>query len=329
MMNRRTFVGTAAVALLVVTSPGDAQSSTKVPRIGVLYTGTPSTASQSSEAFRQGLREQGYVDGQNIVVENRFGDGKPERLIELAAELVRIKVDVIVTSTDESIVAVKRQTQTTPIVMTASNDPVGTGFVSSLARPGGNVTGFTSISPELSAKKLELLREAVPGLSRVAIMWNPDIPGALLDYKATEEAARSLRLQLQSVEVSRADDIDRAFSALTTGRAEALIVVPSTLTLDNRGKIASLAQKNRLPSMYGGRAFAEAGGLMAYGSILTERWRRAATYVDKILKGAKPGELPVEQPTKFELVINMKTAKALGLTLPSSLLRRADELIQS
>jgi putative ABC transport system substrate-binding protein len=268
------------------------------------------------------------VEGQNIVVERRFGDGRPERLTDLAAELVRLKVDVIVTSTDEAIVAVKRQTQTIPIVMTASTDPVGTGFVSSMARPGGNITGFTSISPELSAKKLELLREVVPGISRVAIMWNPEIRGALLDYKATEEAARSLRLQLQSVEVTRADDIARAFSVLTTGRAEALIVVPSTLTLDNRGQIASLAQKNRLPSVYGGRPFVEAGGLMAYGSSLAERWRRAATYVDKILKGAKPGDLPVEQPTKFELVINMKTAKALGLTLSPSLLRRADEVIQ-
>jgi putative ABC transport system substrate-binding protein len=268
------------------------------------------------------------VEGRNIVVEQRYGDGKLERLTELAAELVRLKVDVIVTPTDEAIAAVKRQTQTIPIVMTASTDPVGTGFVSSLARPGGNVTGFTSIFPELSAKKLELLKEVVPGLSRVAIMWNPDVRGALLEYKATEEAARAMRLQLQSVEVSRADDISRAFSALATGRAEALIVAPSTLTLDNRSQIASLAQTNRLPAIYGGKAFADAGGLMAYGSSLTERWRRAATYVDKILKGAKPGDLPVEQPTKFELVINMKTAKALGLTLPPSLLRRADDVIQ-
>lgn len=326
-MDRRVFVSAAAGAVLVRTFPANAQSPTKVPRIGVLYTGTSSTASQSSEAFRQGLREHGYKEGQNVVVEQRFGDARPERLTELAAELVRLKVAVIVTSTDEAIAAVKRQTQTIPIVMTASTDPVGTGFVSSLAHPGGNVTGFTSISPELSAKRLELLREAVPGLSRVAIMWNPDIRGALLDYKATEEAARSLRLQLQSVEVTRTDDIDRAFSALTTGRAEALIVTPSTLTLDNRVHIARVAQKNRLPSIYGGRAFAEAGGLMAYGSSLDERWRRAATYVDKILKGAKPGDLPVEQPAKFELVINMKTAKTLGLTLPPSLLRRADEAI--
>ena len=328
-MDRRTFVSAAAVAVLVRTFPANAQSPTKAPRIGVLYTGTPSTASQSSEAFRQGLREHGYKEGQNIVVEQRFGDAKPERLSELAAELVRLKADVIVTSTDEAIAAVKRQTQTIPIVMTASTDPVGTGFVSSLARPGGNVTGLTSMNPDLSAKKLEFLREAVPGLSRVAIMWNPDTRGNLLDYKATQEAARSLRLQLQSVEVSRADDIDRAFAALTAGRAQALIVVPSTLTLDNRGQIMTLAQKNRLPSIYGPpRALAEAGGLMVYGSSLDERWRRAATFVDKILKGAKPGDLPVEQPTKFELVINMKTAKALGLTLPPSRLRRADEVIQ-
>lgn len=327
-MDRRIFVSVAAGAVLVTTFPANSQPTTKISRIGVLYTGTPSTASQSSEAFRHGLREHGYREGQNIVVEQRFGDAKPERLPELAAELVRLKVDVIVTSTDEAIAAVKRQTQTIPIVMTASTDPVGTGFVSSLAHPGGNITGFTSISPELSAKKLELLREAVPGLARVAIMWNPDIRGALLDYKATEEAARSMRLQLQSVEVIRADEIDGAFSALTAGRAQALIVAPSTLTLDNRVKITRVAQNNRLPSIYAGRAFAEAGGLMAYGSSLDERWRRAATYVDKILKGAKPGDLPVEQPANFELVINMKTAKTLELTLPPSLLRRAHEVIQ-
>jgi putative ABC transport system substrate-binding protein len=328
-MDRRAFVSTVAGTLLSVAFPfAHAQPAAKVPRIGVLFTGTPATAAQVSEAFNLGLRERGYVEGKSILVERRFGDAKPERLSDLAAELVRLKVDVIVTSADEAIAAVKRQTQTIPIVMTASTDPVGTGFVSSLAHPGGNVTGFTSIFPELSAKKLELLREVVPGLSRVAIMWNPDIRGALLDYKATEEAARSLRLQLQSVEVSRADDIDRAFSEFTTGRAEALIVAPFTLTLDNRGQIASLAQKNRLPSIYGGRAFVEAGGLMAYGSSLDDRWRRAATFVDKILKGAKPGDLPVERPTKFEFVINVKTAKELGLTLPPSLLRRADEVIQ-
>jgi putative ABC transport system substrate-binding protein len=253
---------------------------------------------------------------------------KTERISELAAELVRLKVDVIVTATDAAIAAVKQQTQTIPIVMVNSADPVGTGFVASLAQPSGNVTGITSISPELSAKRLELLKEVVPGLSRVAIMWNPDVRGAVLDYKETDSATRSLRLQLQSVEVSRADDFERAFSALTTARAEALIVVPFPVAFTNRSQIASLAQKNRLPSMYGQREYADAGGLMAYGPNNAEQWRRAATYVDKILKGAKPGDLPIEQPTKFELVINLKTAKALGLTIPPSLLRRADEVIQ-
>jgi putative tryptophan/tyrosine transport system substrate-binding protein len=328
MMDRRTFVSTAAGALLVKAFPANAQPPTKVPRIGVLHPGASATSSQLAAAFTQGLRERGYVEGQNIVVERRFGDGRTERISELAAELVRLKVDVIVTSTDLGIAAVKQQTLMIPIVMVNSTDPVGTGFVASLARPGGNITGLTSISPELDAKRLELLKEVVPGLSRVAIMWNPDVRGAVLDYKETENAARSLRLQLQAVEVSRADDLDRAFSALTTGRAEALIVVGSAFAFANRGQIASLAQKHRLPSMYANREYMDAGSLIAYGHSLEDAWRRAATYVDKILKGAKPGELPVEQPTKFELAINLKTAKALGLTIPPSLLRRADEVIQ-
>jgi putative ABC transport system substrate-binding protein len=261
-------------------------------------------------------------------VERRFANGVAEQISGIAAELVRLKVDVIVTTTDVAIAAIKRQTQTIPIVMASSTDPVGTGFVASLARPGGNVTGLSSVSPELSAKRLELLREALPGLSRVAIMWNPDVRGAVLDYKETDTAARSLHLQLQSVEVSRADDFDRAFSALTTGRAEALVVVGSALVFTNRSQIASLALKNRLPTMSGISQYADAGGLISYGPNLADLWRRAATYVDKILKGAKPGELPVEQPTKFELIINLKTAKALGLTLPPSLLQRADEVIR-
>jgi len=235
---------------------------------------------------------------------------------------------VIVTSTDVGIAAVKLQTQTIPIVMANSTDPVGTGFVGSLARPGGNVTGLSSISPELSGKRLELLKEALPALSRVAIVWNPDVRGGVLDYKETESAARSLRLQLQSVEVNRADDFDRAFAALASGRAEALTVATFSLAFRNRSQIASLAQKNRLPSIFGLREYADAGGLMAYGPNYADGWRRAATYVDKILKGAKPGELPVEQPTKFELVINLKTATALRLTIPPSLLRRADHVIQ-
>jgi putative ABC transport system substrate-binding protein len=323
-----TIVVTLTLGTLVAPLTAGAQQVAKAPRIGVLHVGAPAAVSQLVEAFNQGLREHGYVEGQNIVVERRFGEARAERISEVAAELVRLKVDVIVVGTDQGVAAVKQQTQTIPIVMANSTDPVGTGFVASLARPGGNVTGFSIMAPELSAKRLELLKEAVPGLSRVAIMWNPDVRGAVLDYKETEGAARALRLQLQSVEVSRVDDFNRAFSALTTGRAEALIVVASALTFTNRGQIASLAQKNRLPSMVGLKQFADAGGLMAYGPSTTELWRRAATYVDKILKGAKPGDLPVEQPTKFELTINLKTAKALGLTIPPSLLRRADHVIQ-
>jgi len=327
-MDRRTFVSTAAGALVVKALPANAQPAKKVPRIGVLHVSDSANASQFAAAFTQGLRERGYVEGQNIVVERRFGDNRAERISELASELVRLKVDVIVTNNDLGIAAVKQQTQTIPIVMASSTDPVGTGFVASLARPGGNITGVTGIAPELSAKRLELLKEVIPGLSRVAIMWNPDVRGAVFVYKETESAARSLRLQLQSVEVSRADDFDRAFSALTTGRAEALMVVGSTLAFANRAQLASLAQKHRLPSMYSQREYMDAGGLIAYGPSLTDGWRRTATYVDKILKGAKPGELPVEQPTAFELVINLKTAKALGLTIPPSLLQRADQVIQ-
>ena len=328
MMDRRGFLLTSlAWALAAPLAPG-AQQGSKLPRIGVLHPGAPTTSSHFAAAFDQGLREHGYRQGQDIVLERRFAEAKAERMSEIAAELVRMKVDVIVTSTDPGIAAVKQQTQTIPIVMANSTDPVGTGFVASLARPGGNVTGLSSLSPELSAKRLELLKEAVPGLSRVAIVWNPDVRGAVLEYKETERAARSLHLQLQSVEVNRPDDFDRAFSALTTGRAEALTVASSSVAFRNRGRIANLAQKHRLPSIYGLREFADAGGLMAYGPNYADGWRRAAKYVDRILKGAKPGDLPVEQPTKFELVINLKAAKALGLTIPPSLLARADQIIE-
>jgi putative tryptophan/tyrosine transport system substrate-binding protein len=326
-MNRRAFV-TGLGALLAAPLGVGAQQAARIPRIGVLHPGAPATSSHFATAFSQGLREHGYLEGQNIVVERRFAEAKAERIPDIAGELVRLKVDVIVTSTDQGIAAVKQETQTIPIVMANSTDPIGTGFVASLARPGGNVTGLSSVSPELSAKRLELLKEAVPRLSRVAIVWNPDVRGAVLEYKETESAARSLHLQLQSVEVNRPDGFDRAFSALTTGRAEALTVASSSLAFRNRILIASLAQENRLPSIYGLREFADAGGLMAYGPNYAELWRRAAAYVSKILKGAKPGELPVEQPTTFELIINLKTAKALGLTIPRSLLRRADQVIE-
>src|SRR5215831_17959119 len=326
-MDRRTFITIVGGTVLGAPLAAEAQAA-KVPRIGVLHPGAPSTSSHFAAAFDQGLRELGYVQGQNIVVERRFAEAKTERMSDIAAELVRLKVDVIVTSTDPGIAAVRQQTQTIPIVMANSTDPVATGFVTSLARPGGNVTGLSSISPELSVKRLELLKEAVPGLSRVGIVWNPDVRGGVLEYKETESAARSLRLQLQSVEVTRVEDFDRAFSALTAGRAEALTVISFSVGFRNRSQFASLAQKNRLPSVFGLREYVDAGGLMSYGPSFTDGWRRAATYVDKILKGAKPSELPVEQPTKFELVINLKTAKALGLTIPQSLLVRADKIIE-
>lgn len=300
-----------------------------VPRIGVLFGINPTAAAPFTEAFKQGLREHGYVEGQNVILERRFGEGRLERLPEIAAELVRMKVDVIVTATDPAIAAVKRHTQSIPIVMVGASDPVGIGFVASLARPGGNITGLSMMSPELGGKRLELLRETVPQLSRVAVIWNPNARGAVLDYKELEGPARSLRLQLQSVEVSHVDDLARAFSAITAARAQAVMVIsPDPVSFASRGQIASFAQKNRLPSMYGIAEYVESGGLMAYGASSGERWRRAAAYVDKILKGANPGDLPVEQPTKFDLVVSLKAAKAIGLTLPPSLLRRAERVIQ-
>jgi len=317
------------LGLLVWPLPAQSQQPARTARVGVLVPGSPASTKNLFEAFKQGMRELGYSEGQHVVFERRFSEGRPERLSDLAAELVRIKVDVILTSTDQAIAAVKQQTQTIPIVMANSTDPVGTGFVASLARPGGNITGRSAMSPELSGKRLELLREVVPGLSRVALLWNPDIRGALLEYKETEGAARSLHLQLQSAEVSRADDLDRALSAVKTGRAEALIVqAPNPIAYANRGQIVRFAQRNRLPSIYGTKDFADAGGLIAFGPNAADQWRRAAAYVDKILKGARPADLPVEQPTTFELVVNLKTAKALALTIPVSLLQRADHVIQ-
>jgi putative ABC transport system substrate-binding protein len=317
------------VLILATIHLAEAQQPKKIAKIGVLAPSTPAAAAHLVEAFRQGLQELGYVEGKTFVLELRYGEARAERLPEIARELVGLKMDVIVTATDVAIAAVKRETQTIPIVMANSTDPVGTGFVASLARPGGNITGLSSISPELSGKRLELLREVVPGLSRVAFIWNPDVRGAVLDYKETEGAASSLHLQLQSVEVVRAEDFDRAFSAITKDRAQALIMpAANPLAFANRSQIASFAQKNRLPSMYAQKEYVDAGGLMSYGPSTIDLWRRAATYVDKILKGTKPADLPVEQPKKFEFVINLKTAKQIGLTIPPNVLARADKVIK-
>ena len=291
-----------AVVLLAVAVIAEAQQPKKVAKIGYLLPSTPAAAAHLLEAFRQGLQELGYVEGKTLVLELRYGEARTERLPELARELVGLKVDVIVTATDVAIAAVKRETQTIPIVMGNSTDPVGTGFVASLARPGGNITGLSSMSPELSGKRLELLTEVVPGLSRVAFLWNPDVRGAVLDYKEAESAAGSLRLQLQSVEVVRAEDFDRAFSAVTKERAQALMMpAANPVGFAKRGQIASFAQKNRLPSIYAQKEYVDAGGLMSYGPNTPDMHRRAATYVDKILKGTRPADLPVEQTEKVRI----------------------------
>jgi putative ABC transport system substrate-binding protein len=325
MRSRALIIAVLLLAVAVAGPPADAQQAPRTAKIGILSATTPAALAPGIEAFRQALRELGYVEGKTFALEVRYGEGKLERLPELARELVRLKMDVA----DLSVAAVKRETQTIPIVMAFSSDPVGAGFVASLARPGGNVTGLSNISPELSGKRLELLRETVPGLSRVALLWNPDVRGAVLDYKETASAARTLRLEVNSIEVTQAEDLDRAFAAVINQRAQALVLPGvNPVGFANRGKIVSFAQRNRLPSMYPTREYVDSGGLMSYGPSLPDQFRRAAIYVDKILKGAKPADLPVEQPTKFELVINLKTAKALGLTMPQSLLRRADQVIQ-
>jgi putative ABC transport system substrate-binding protein len=329
MRSRALIIAVLLLAVAVAGPPADAQQAPRTAKIGILSATTPAALAPGIEAFRQALRELGYVEGKTFALEVRYGEGKLERLPELARELVRLKMDVVVTPADLSVAAVKRETQTIPIVMAFSSDPVGAGFVASLARPGGNVTGLSNISPELSGKRLELLRETVPGLSRVALLWNPDVRGAVLDYKETASAARTLRLEVNSIEVTQAEDLDRAFAAVINQRAQALVLPGvNPVGFANRGKIVSFAQRNRLPSMYPTREYLDSGGLMSYGPSLPDQFRRAAVYVDKILKGAKPADLPVEQPTKFELVINLKTAKALGLTMPPSLLRRADQVIQ-
>ena len=305
-----------------------AQQAANVARIGWLGFGGPSCR---NEAFLQGLRDLGYVEGRNVVVECRSAEGKLEQLPTLAAELVSLKVDVIVAQSTAAALAAKQATRAIPIVFGAVSDPVATGLVASFARPGGNVTGSSFFAPELVGKSMELLTQVVPGVSRVAILWQPPAFGeaqgkALLT--AAEVAAQTLRVRLQVVEARGPDDFNRAFSEMTRGRAEALAVLTSATFPQGRRRLVDLAAKSRRPAIYPFREDVEAGGLMSYGPNVSDLFRRAATYVDKILKGAKPADLPVEQPTKFELVINLKTAKALGLTIPQSLLLRADELIQ-
>jgi putative tryptophan/tyrosine transport system substrate-binding protein len=331
-MNRRAFITMVSGGILAGPLAARAQPP-RVARLGYLVTGSLESPEVRArrDAFRTGLRELGYVEGQDVVIEYRGADSKIERLLGLATELTRLKVDLIVAVATPAARAAQRATITTPIVATAMGDPVRDGLVASLAKPGGNVTGTTFLGPELVPKRLELLKQALPRVARVAGLRHPGAfsDGTMKDMlKETEAAAGTLGVQLQLVDVQSPDGFDRAFATMIRERAEALLVFPSTMLFAQGRRIVALSAKHRLPSMYNAREFVDLGGLIAYGASLIDLNRRAATYVDKILKGAKPADLPVEQPTKFELVINLKTAKALGLTMPQSLLVRADELIQ-
>ena len=325
-MDRRTFI-TGVASGIVTASRSAAQQTGKVPRIGWLGGPTRESAEPFVQEFQRGLKDLGWVEGQNIIIEWRFAGGQAERLPYLAAELVRLGVDLIVVPSTPTALAAKNATNKIPLVTVAGGDSVGLGLVASLARPGGNITGSTSTAgPEIAGKQLKLLKEIAPKVSRMAVLWNPTTQGTALAVRETKIAAQGLELQL--LEARSVDDFDRAFAAMTTKRAGALLVLGDVLFLTHRTTLAELAARSRLPAMYVQREYVEAGGLMSYGPILSELFRRAATYVDKILKGAKPADLPVERPTKFELVINRKAAKALGLTIPQPLLLRADEVIQ-
>jgi putative ABC transport system substrate-binding protein len=314
------------LAILITPIATLAQTSSPVWRIGVLRTPSGDAVDSATEGLRQGLRELGYVEGRNIQFEYRWAGGQPGRLPGLAVELARLNVDVIVTGGEQAILAAKQATSTIPIVMGASNDPVGAGLVVSLARPGGNVTGMTILSPELSRKRLELLKEVVPRASRVAVLYNPGFPGTTLDLQQTRDAARALGLSLQEIAVHRPAEFEAAFAAARE-RADAAIPLADPFFTAHHARIADLARKHRLPGVYNWKEFVTAGGLMSYGPSLREVYRRAATHVDKILKGARPNDLPIEQPTTFELTINLATAKAFGITIPQSLLVRADEVM--
>jgi putative ABC transport system substrate-binding protein len=325
MTARRVRVCAVAGILTAVSLAAEAQPS-GVPRLGVLA--PTGCAHPNFLALRHGLGALGYVEGRTIIIECRDGTGRSEQFSEQAAELIRLKVDVLVTDGTRAALAAQQATKTIPIVMATVGDPVGSGLVSSLARPGANITGLSLMNPEINSKRIELLKILVPGTRRVAVLANPDNPASAPGIRGTEAAARSLELTTRVVEARRAEDLDRAFAAMLKERAGALVVLPDPVLFTHRAQIVALAAKSRLPAIYEAREFAEDGGLMAYGPRITENFRGAATYVDKILKGAKPADLPVEQPRKLELVINVKTAKSLGLTIPAPLLLRADEVIQ-
>jgi putative tryptophan/tyrosine transport system substrate-binding protein len=334
LLSRRQFVqGSLALAGVGLISGCGllprAQQAAKVPRLGYLEPGAEAAGTANLEAFRQGLREHGYIEGENIFIEYRFGDGREERYPDLAAELVSLPVDIIVTSGTSPTTAAKQATTTIPIVVAAIGDMVRTGLVDSLARPGGNITGLTFINPQLRGKQLQLLREAAPGVSRVAVLFYPSGPSTVaLNRREMQEGAQALGVQVRALEVGGVEDFEGQFEAAIAGGAGALLVPSDPFFRSHAARIADLALKYRLPTMHDFREYVDAGGLMCYGANRSDFFRRAATYVDKILKGASPADLPVEQPTKFDLVINLKTAQALGLTIPEEVLIQATEVIQ-
>jgi putative ABC transport system substrate-binding protein len=328
LMSER-FVSLTLSALLFALCPSaEAQGLKKVPRVGYLSSGSSSTPGTGSELFQREFRKLGYVEGKNIAFEYRYADNKHDRLPALADELVRLQVDVLVTLSTTAALAAKNATKTIPIVFLGAGDPVAAGLVDGLARPGRNLTGFTRIAAVLAGKRLELLKETIPKLSRVTVLWNPGNPGSEEIWKEGQIPARALGLQLHPMEVSNADQLEGAFQEATKARSAALAVTLSAFITSNKKRIADLAIKNRLPAIYERREFVESGGLMSYGADQAEPYRRVAVFVDKILKGIKPADIPVEQPTKFELVINLKTAKQIGVTIPPNVLARADKVIR-
>ena len=327
-MTKKVFCIALCTVLFALSFPAQAQQPTKIPRIGYLATVSLSSIPDRTEALRQGLRELGYIEGKNIVIEWRSAEGKLDRLPALASELVRLKVDIIITGGPPATRAAKEATSTIPIVMTFDPDPVGSGFVASLARPGGNITGLSTLAPEISGKQLELLKEIVPKLSRVAVFGDSIQPGNPQALKEIARVAQAFKVQLQYLDVLSPKDIETAFRAADKGRADAVLALGSPVLASQRKQFADLAVKSQLPAIYGSAVFVEAGGLMAYGVSLNDLSRRAATYVDKILKGRKPADLPVEQPIKFEFIINLKAAQQIGLTIPPNVLARADRIIK-
>ena len=327
-MTKTILIWLLVVFFVANVSVTQAQQPTKIPRIGNLAANSRAATLARTEAFRQGLRELAYVEGKNISIEYRFADGKPDRLPALAAELVRLEVDIIVSGGPSSTRAARDATVTIPIVMAQHPDPVGSGFVASLARPGGNITGLSTLAPELSGKRLEILKETVPKLSRVAVVGTSTVPGYAQMLKEMDLAARALKVQLQYLDVLELKDIETTFREASKGPAEAVLTLNSPVFNSHRTRFVELAVKNRLPAMYDRAEFVEGGGLMTYGVSFTDLDRRAATYVDKILKGRTPADLPVEQPIRFEFIVNLKAAKQIGLTIPPNVLARADKVIR-